>query len=884
MIEISNKKFYLTTAIPYVNAAPHIGHALEFVQTDAIARFQRLLGKDTALTTGADENSLKNVHAAEAKGIIPAQLCKENAAIFKQMAEKIGLSYTSFIRSSVKEEHWFGPQKLWQLCDKAGDIYKKKYRGLYCVGCESFYEEEELPEGVCPEHKKKPDVVEEENYFFKLSKYQKKLEQLIESDKLKVIPETRKNEVLSFIRSGLKDFSISRSVARAKGWGVPVPGDDSQIMYVWVDALSVYITGVGYGKDEKTFKKYWPADVHVIGKGILRFHAIYWPAILLSAGVPVPKCVLVHGYITVEGQKMSKTLGNIVDPFYLIEKYDTDPLRYCLLSEISTFADGDFSERALIEKNNNELLANLGNLVHRTLVFLSNNFDGKIPEGKLNKQDKEFLKNQEKIYKKIAELLEQHRLKEAVDECMAVAHNANRYFQDNKPWELIKKDKTRAASVLYLLANQVKDLAILFEPFLPNSSTAVFEQLAIKPKKWDDLGKLSLPKNHAIGKPKTLFKKLELKKPEAVKIREPKFEVTHSAAKLGIKAAAAILDIEKISNKNAELQKLKEQKFKTDDSGFVELHKAVGAEEGTSIQWLADMASKSGKIPNISTLVDSYNLVSLKTGISAGAHDVSKLKGNVRVDVCNGTEDYTELGTQKSRKIKKGEYSALDSEKVICYLELKQCEQTKVAKNTRKILLYYQGHKGHTQEQVNNALTDACNLIVKFCGGDYKIIYPKNLEKPVSFADLDIELGQIVSVEKHPNADKLYVEKVKLGDKELQIVSGLAQYYKLEELKGKNVLVLRNLAPAKLRGTESQGMLLTCEANDDIELLSSDAKLGTKVHAQGITSKPKKQITIKQFSQVKLEVKNYVAYADGHELLAGKEQIKTQKIKEGKIT
>ena len=673
MINVAAKKFYLTTAIPYVNAAPHLGHALEFVQADVIARFHRLLGRDVALTTGADENSLKNVHAAEAKGITPAKLCEQNAAIFKETASKTGLSFTSFIRSSIKEEHWLGVHALWQLCKKSGDIYKKNYRGLYCVGCETFYDENELPGGVCPEHKTKPDVVEEENYFFKLSKYQKKLEQLIESGKLQIIPETRKNEVLSFIRSGLQDFSISRSVARAKGWGVPVPNDKEQIIYVWMDALTVYLTGIGYGKDEAQFKKYWPANVHVIGKGIIRFHAIYWPAILLSAKLPLPKSILVHGYITVEGQKMSKSLGNIVDPSYLMEKYGVDELRYCLLSEISTFEDGDFSEKVLIDKNNAELLANLGNLVNRTLVFIKNNFGGEIPEGKLNAVDKQFISKQAKAYEKIRELLDQFKLKEAIDESMLVSKEANRYFQENAPWQLVKTDKARAAAVLYLLANQVKDLAILFGPFLPHTSNEIFRQLGIEEKQWKDLSKLSLPKNHAINEPKVIFKKIEAEKKEEMQM------------------------------------------------------------------------------------------------------------------------------------------------------------------------------------------------------------------KAISFADLDIEIGEILSVEKHPNADKLYVEKIKLGDGERQLVSGLVQYYSPDQLLGKKVMIVKNLAPAKLRGVESQGMLLVAQDKENVEVLTANVLVGTKITASEIQSKPKQQLSVDEFFKIKLEIKDNLAYADGKQLFAGKQALKTEKIKDGKI-
>lgn len=506
-----SKKFYLTTAIPYVNAAPHIGHVLEFVQTDAIARYHKAKGEDVALVTGADENSLKNVHAAEAKGITPAQLCETNAAVFKKLGERIGLSFTSFRRTSIQKEHWAGVQRLWSLCEKSGDIYKKNYRGLYCVGCESFYEESELPEGVCPEHQKKPELIEEENYFFRLSKYQHKLASLIESDELKILPESRKNEVLAFIKSGLEDFSISRSVKRAKGWGVPVPGDSSQIMYVWFDALGTYLTGLGYGTEDANFSKYWPADVHVIGKGILRFHAVYWPAILLSAGLPLPKVVFVHGYITAEGQKMSKSLGNIVDPFSLIDKYGVDPLRYYFLCEIPTFEDGDFSEKLLVEKNNSELVANLGNLVNRVTVFISNNFAGEVPSAEISESDKAFLEGQKKQYEKVTALLDEMRLKEALDSTMVFSSNVNKYFQDSTPWKSIKVDRSKASASLYVLANQVKDVAILVSPFLPSTSDSIFAQLGLERKGWDDLGNLSLKGGHKLGKPTILFKKIDLK-------------------------------------------------------------------------------------------------------------------------------------------------------------------------------------------------------------------------------------------------------------------------------------------------------------------------------------------------------------------------------------
>ncbi len=672
-------KYYLTTAIPYVNAAPHLGHALEMVQTDVIARYQRLRGKDVQLTTGADENSLKNVHAAEAKGITVAELCEKNAAIFRKMAEEIALSFTNFHRTSVQETHWPGVQKLWQLCDKAGDIYKKKYRGLYCVGCESFYEESELPEGVCPEHRTKPDIVEEENYFFRLSRYEDKLLELVESGELRILPETRKNETISFIKGGLEDFSISRSVKRAKSWGVPVPGDESQIMYVWFDALSTYMTAIGYGTDEKKFNKYWPADVHVIGKGILRFHAVYWPAMLLSAGLPLPKTIFVHGYITVEGQKMSKTIGNIVDPFVITRKYGVDPLRYVLLSEVPTFDDGDFSKRALIEKNNSELVANLGNLVNRTLVFIANNFGGIVPEAGHSEGDAAFLESQKQQAEKITKLLEDMRIKEGIDAIMAYSRNANRYFQDNAPWKTIKEDRERAGAVLNVLINQVKDLAIMIAPYLPNTSKSIYRQLNINELGWDGVGKKPITAGHRIGKPEILFRKIE----------EPKAQ-------------------------------------------------------------------------------------------------------------------------ERQQK------------------------------------------------------------------GD---------ERKITFDDLDIEVGEIMEVKKHPDAEKLFVETVALGDGKRQIVSGLVGHYTEAELLGRKVAILKNLAPAKLRGMESQGMLLAVEDAGKVELLSDDQwKRGDKVLAKDSAEArgPKPQITIKEFSRLKLEVAGNTAYAEGKELLVSGKPIRTR-MEKGKI-
>jgi len=511
----TREEFYITTAIPYVNAPPHIGHALEFVQTDVIARFQHLSGRPVFLTTGADENSLKNVQAAEEQGVSTQALCDTNAAIFKDFAEHVGLSFKGFIRSSSKQLHWPGVQELWVLCDKTGDIYKKKYKGLYCVGCEAFYKESELVDGLCPEHKKKPEIVEEENYFFRLSKYQKQLEKLIKSGQLKVIPTKRKNEVLAFIKEGLEDFSISRSVERARGWGVPVPGDGEQIMYVWFDALSCYLTCIGWGHDEAKFKKWWPADIHVIGKGITRFHAIYWPAMLMSAGLPVPKTVFVHGYVTVGGQKMSKSLGNVVNPIEMVKKYGPDVLRYYLINEIPTFDDGDFSEDRLVEKTNNELIGNFGNFVFRVLSFLKANFNSVVPEpNELDAADKKMVAKLSDTKRKIKTDMDKLNLTEALHKALELSKEGNKYFQTKKPWKTLKQDPEDCANTMYIAANLVRSLAVVFWPFVPFACERLWEQLNLKggfkEQLFDDIDKPLLNPGHRIGEIKPLFKRLEL--------------------------------------------------------------------------------------------------------------------------------------------------------------------------------------------------------------------------------------------------------------------------------------------------------------------------------------------------------------------------------------
>ncbi len=647
---IKKETHYLTTAIAYPNSVPHVGHALEIVEADAIARFHKLLGKEVFFQTGTDEHGIKNWQTAKKEKKEIKTFLDDNVAIFKKLYKELNIEYDQFIRTTDKKIHHPGAIKLWKALVKEGDIFKQEYNGLYCAGCEASKTEHELENGQCPNHPtRKIESFKEENYFFRLSKYADTITKKIEKDEFKVIPKIRKNEILSFLKEA-KDISFSRPKTSLP-WGIEVPDDKDQVMYVWCDALSNYITGAGYGRDEKKFKKLWPANTQIIGKDILRFHAASWPAMLLSAKIDLPKELLVHGFILSRGTKMGKSTGNVIEPFEQMQRYGVDPFRWYLLEAMPLGDDGDYTHDLITEKVNAELVGNLSNFCYRVLSFTNKNFNSEITV-----PDTAFLKKLAKSYEDIKKAYEQYDFKVALNLILAVSAEGNKYFQDNEPWKLVKTDAKKAHKVISTAVNIAKDLSILLEPAMPEFTKNLQKQLKIKEQLWKDLA--TPLKNQKLAKAEIIFKRIE----------------------------------------------------------------ALPKEE----------------------------------------------------------------------------------------------------------------------------------------------LFP-----------LDLKVAEILEVKDHLDADKLLVLKLDLGEKR-QIVAGLKGHYSLQELPGKKIIVVANLEPAKLRGVESQAMLLAATDDDSVEILETDAKPGDTA-SFGNLKNSKKQITFKDFLQLKMLVKNKEVFYDNKRLEVNKVPVNATK-------
>jgi methionyl-tRNA synthetase len=513
---MAGEPYYITTPIYYVNDVPHVGHAYATLASDVLARFMRLDGRDVFFLTGTDEHGQKVEQAAKAAGIAPQALADKNSERFCALARDMGYTNDDFIRTT-EDRHTHAVQHLWRELAERGEIYLGKYAGWYSVRDEAFFAEKELIKG--PDGKllaptgtgAEVEWVEEPSYFFRLSAWGDRLLAFYDAHPDFIAPESRRNEVISFVKGGLQDLSISRTTFT---WGVPVPDDPAHVMYVWIDALTNYLTAVGYpDKESQVFSKFWPANLHLVGKDILRFHAVYWPAFLMGAGLAPPRRIFAHGWWTIEGQKISKSLGNAIDPYELVEKYGRDQLRYFLLREVPFGNDGDFSRAAMVQRVNGDLANGIGNLAQRTLTLIQKSCSAAVPAPEaMNDDDRALVDGAAKLLPGLRDHMSRQEFHKALQAILAAVGEADSYIDANAPWALGKTDPARMATVLYVLAETIRNVAIVLQPFTPDAAAKILDQLAVAAdsRAFANLGeKSALVPGTSLPAPRGVFPRLE---------------------------------------------------------------------------------------------------------------------------------------------------------------------------------------------------------------------------------------------------------------------------------------------------------------------------------------------------------------------------------------
>lgn len=498
-------KFYVTTPIYYINAEPHIGSAYPTLAADVLARYHRLKGDEVMFLTGADEHGAKMADSAKEAGKTPQEFCDEMSARFIRCWNELNISNDDFIRTT-SDRHKAGVRKLLQKLKDVEAIYEGEYEGLYCQGCEAFLAERDLVNGECPIHHLKPQFISEKNYFFNLKKYLPQIEEMIDSNKIKILPENKKKEVLGLFKQEINDFSVSRQNLK---WGIPLPWDESQVAYVWVDALSNYITALGYGSaNEDKLEKFWPADIHVVGKDIIKFHCIFWPAMLLAAGLPAPRVVYAHGFFTVDGQKMGKSLGNVIDPFNLIKEFGIDSTRYLLLSQFPFGQDGDIKASQFIIQYNSDLANGIGNFASRVTSMAEKYFSGMVP-----KQNDELKNEVEKIWLEYELSLENFQVDQLIEGIKKFNQLGDGYVEKNKPWELAKNNHIRLAEVIYNLLELLRHLGVAIWPIMPETSSKILNTLGQNNFQQKDFNTLKtwgmLESEIKINKSESLFPRIQ---------------------------------------------------------------------------------------------------------------------------------------------------------------------------------------------------------------------------------------------------------------------------------------------------------------------------------------------------------------------------------------